>query len=67
MQMNIVLKCIAGNGNFLQKFGNKREGNGEFNNPHHLSVNKAGYLMVCETSNHRVLVFESNSSNLSYM
>ena len=52
------IQVFAGNGNFLYKFGNKGEGNGEFNNPHHLSVKKAGHLMVCETSNHRVLVFE---------
>ena len=52
------IKVLAGNGNFLYKFGNKGEGNGEFNNPHHLSVKKVGHLMVYETSNHRVLVFE---------
>ena len=45
------IKVFAGNGNFLHKFGNK----GEFNNPCHLSVNKAGHLMVCETSNHSYL------------
>ena len=52
------IKVFAGNGNFLHKFGNKGEGDGEFNNPRHLSVNKVGHLMVYETSNHRVLVFE---------
>ena len=59
------IKVFAGNGNFLYKFGNKGEGNGEFNNPHHLSVNKAGHLMVYETSNHRVLVFELSGKILT--
>ena len=46
------------NGNFLYKFGKKGEGDGEFNAPRFLSVNKAGHLMVCDTMNHRVQVFE---------
>ena len=52
------INVFAGNGNFLYKFGNKGEENGEFINLRHLSVNKAGHLMVYETSNIRVLVFE---------
>ena len=28
------------------------------NEPHYLSVNKAGHLMVCDAENHRVQVFE---------
>ena len=59
------IKVFAGNGNFLYKFGNKGEGNGEFNNPRHLSVKKAGHLMVYETSNHRVLVFELSGKILT--
>jgi len=31
---------------------------GEFNSPYYLSVNKAGHLMVCDTWNRRVQVFE---------
>ena len=34
------IKVFAGNGNFLYKFGNKGEGNGEFISLCHLSVNK---------------------------
>ena len=59
------IKVFAGNGNFLHKFGNKGEGDGEFNNPRHLSVNKVGHLMVYETSNHRVLVFELSGKILT--
>ena len=40
------INVFAGNGNFLYKFGNKGEGNGEFINLRHLSVNKAGHLVV---------------------
>ena len=58
MQTNIVSKCLLEMVIFYTNLEIKGEGNGEFNNPCHLSVNKAGRLMVCETSNHRVLVFE---------
>ena len=33
-------------------------GEGEFNEPCCLSVNKAGHVMVCDGLNHRVQVFE---------
>jgi len=47
-------------GNFLYKFGKKGEEDGEFNNPHCLSVDKVGHLMVCDAGNHRVQVFEES-------
>ena len=47
-------------GNFLYKFGKKGKEDGEFNNPHCLSVDKAGHLMVCDAGNHRVQVFEQS-------
>ena len=37
------------------KQGNK---DGEFNQPRSLSINKEGLLMVCDSENHRVQVFE---------
>ncbi|KAL9982215.1 hypothetical protein ACROYT_G011028 [Oculina patagonica] len=52
------IKFFDGEGNFLYKFGNKGDGNGEFNGPGFLSVNKAGHLMVCDSGNNRVQVFE---------
>ena len=42
----------------MYKFGMEGWGDGEFNNPCCLSVNKAGHLMVCDAWNHRVQVFE---------
>ena len=42
----------------MYKFGKTGSGNGEFNQPRCLSVNKAGHLMVCDDGNHRVQVFE---------
>ena len=56
--MNIVSKYLIEMVIFLYKFGNKGEGDGEFNKPYCLSVNKAGHLMVCDALNHRVQVFE---------
>ena len=52
------IKVFSRESNFLYKFGKKGEGDGEFNNPRFLSINKAGQLMVCDDLNHRVQVFE---------
>ena len=52
------IKVHDRDGNFLYQFGKQGEGDGEFNGPHCLSVNKAGHLMVCDKLNHRVQVFE---------
>ncbi|XP_022794156.1 E3 ubiquitin-protein ligase TRIM71-like, partial [Stylophora pistillata] len=52
------IKVFDRNGNFLYRFGNKGEGDGEFNNPYCLSINKAGHMMVCDSLNHRVQVLD---------
>jgi len=52
------IKVHDRDGNFLYQFGTEGEGEGEFDEPHCLSLNKAGHLMVCDTWNHRVQVFE---------
>ena len=52
------IKVHDRDGKFLYQFGKQGEGDGEFNGPHCLSVNKAGHLMVCDKLNHRVQVFE---------
>ena len=52
------MKVFDRDGNFMHKFGKKGEGDGEFNIPRCLSVNKAGHLMVCDAENDRVQVFE---------
>ena len=52
------IKVFSKDGHFLYKFGRRGSGDGEFNEPRCLSVNKAGHLMVCDDGNHRVQVFE---------
>ena len=54
------IKVFDLEGNFLYKFGKEGDGDGEFNEPRCLSVNKAGQLMVCDAGNHRIQVFEPN-------
>ena len=54
------IKVFDLEGNFLHKFGREGDGDGEFNGPRCLSVNKAGQLMVCDAGNHRIQVFEPN-------
>ena len=52
------IKVFDCDGNFCYKIGKEGEGDGEFNYPRFLSVNKAGHLIVCDQLNHRVQVFE---------
>ena len=54
------IKVFDRNGNFQYKFGKQGGGDGEFNYPVSLSVNKSGQLMVCDNSNDRIQVFELN-------
>ena len=54
------IKVFNTDGDFLYKLGNEGEGDGEFNEPQWLSVDKAGHLMVCDSENHRVQVLEVN-------
>ena len=54
------LKVYDRNGNFQYKFGKKGGGDGEFNKPRCMSVNKSGHLMVCDSDNNRIQDFEPN-------
>ena len=47
-------------GKFLYNFGMRGAGDGEFNSPRFLSVDKAGRLLICDSLNHRVPVFKLN-------
>ena len=59
------IKVFNTDGDFLYKLGNEGEGDGEFNEPQWLSVDKAGHLMVCDSENHRVQVLEVNGKFLT--
>ena len=52
------IKVFNREGEFLYKFGNKGKGDGEFDKPGLLSMDRAGNLLVCDESNHRVQVFK---------
>jgi len=54
------IKVFNEDGTFLYKFGKQGSGDGEFDKPQCLSVNKVGHLMVCDYCNHRIQVFELN-------
>ena len=56
------IKVFDRNGNFQYMFGKKGEGEGEFNAPSCMAVNKSGHLMVCDECNHRVQIFELNGN-----
>ena len=58
------IKVHDGDGNFLYQFGKLGKGDGEFNKPRCLSVNKAGHLMICDALNHRVQVFELSGKSV---
>ena len=44
------------------KFGKEGNKEGEFSRPRYLSVNKDGHLMVCDSGNDRIQVFELNGT-----
>ena len=52
-------------GNFLYKFVMEGDGNGELDEPRHLSIYKNGNLIVCDCENHRVQIFNLNGMFLS--
>ena len=54
------IKVFDEQGKFLYKFGKEGNGDGEFNRPFCLSVDRAGHLLVCDSMNHRVQVFKLN-------
>ena len=54
------IKVFDRNGNFQYMFGKEGSGDGEFNAPSCMAVNKSGHLMVCDECNNRVQIFELN-------
>ena len=52
------IKLFNTDGDFLYKFGNKGKGDGEFDRPFCLSVDKAEHLMVCDYGNDIVQVLD---------
>ena len=58
------IKVFDKAGHFLYKFGKYGTGDGEFNGPTRLSINKAEHLMVCDADNNRIQVFEVNGKFL---
>ena len=57
---DLCIKVFDKQGKFLYNFGTMGTGDGEFNSPFCLSVDKVGHLLVCDSSNHRVQVFKLN-------
>ena len=62
---NHSIKMFNLDGKFIHKFGKKGVNNGELNKPRYLSVSKDGLLMVCDSYNHRVQVFELPSGKFA--
>ena len=52
------IKMFNLDGKFIYTFGKKGVNDGELNKPRYLSVSKDGLLMVCDSYNHRVQLFE---------
>ena len=61
----ITVLSVYTEGNFLYKFGMEEDGNGELDEPRHLSIDKNGNLIVCDCENHRVQIFNLNGMFLS--
>ena len=52
------IKMFDLGGKLISKFGREGSKDGEFNGAYYLSINKEGFLAVCNTFNHRIQVFE---------
>ena len=52
-------------GNFLYKFGEEGDENGELYEPRQLSIDKNGNLIVCDCGNDRVQIFKLSGMFLS--
>ena len=52
-----LIKVYSSYGRFLYEFGSCGTGDGEFNEPAGLAVDKTGHLLVCSGDNHRVQIF----------
>ena len=59
------IKVFNTDGDFLYKFGDKGKGDGAFDRPYFLSVDKAGRLIVNESDNHVVQVSELSGKFLT--
>ena len=62
---NHSIKVFNWEGKFKSKFGTQGEGEGKFNFPCCLSLNKSQHLMVCDERNNRIQVFQPNGRFLS--
>ena len=60
-----VDRCSTDISHSIYKFGKEGSGDGEFNKPFCLSVDRAGHLLVCDSWNHQVQVFKLNGEFLT--
>ena len=51
------IKVFSDQGDFLYHFGRKGTGDGEFDRPVGLAVDKSDRLVVCDSGNHRIQIF----------
>ena len=52
------IKVFSDQGDFLYQFGRKGIGDGEFNRPLGLAVDNLGRLVVCDSNNNRIQLFQ---------
>ena len=52
------IKVFSEQGDFLHQFGRAGTGDGEFDCPAGLAVDKSGRLVVCDSYNHRIQLFQ---------
>ena len=60
-----VFSKVGCKSNYLYKIGGEGEGDGEFKEPWSLSFNNVGHLMVCDSDNHRIQLFEPDGKFLA--
>ena len=56
------IKVFSDQGDFLYQFGREGTGDGEFGRPLGLAVDNLGRLVVCDSGNHRIQLFQLDGS-----
>ena len=63
--MQNTIQKFDNDGNFILKWGGLGSENGQFIEPHGITINSSGVVYVADSMNHRIQTFTSNGEFLS--
>jgi tripartite motif-containing protein 71 len=59
---NDRIQKFDNNGTFITKWGSKGDGDGQFNYPAHIAVDRSGNLYIADTNNYRIQKIDNNGT-----